>query len=95
MRALGSLTIGVDDATVILDVAAVIRDPDGVPLTYCAIPSAPGVVATAVFGEHVDGDGHRDGDRSLGLRARGYQQVDRGEAVSGCRRSGFDSGGRW
>ena len=50
---LAPLTIGVDDAAVTLDVAAAFRDPDGDPLTYRAISSAPTVISTAASGSTV------------------------------------------
>ena len=51
--ALASLTIGVNDAAVAVDVASAFRDPDGDPLTYEASSSAPGVAAVTVSGSRV------------------------------------------
>ena len=47
---LAPLTIGVNDGAVAVDVASAFRDPDGDPLTYEAISSAPGVAEVSVVG---------------------------------------------
>ena len=51
--ALAPLTIGAGETAATVDVASAFRDPDGDPLTYGAISSAPAVASVSVSGSTV------------------------------------------
>ena len=50
---LPTLTIGLDDDAVTVEVSGAFRDPDGDALTYAAVSSAPTVVSVSVSGSRV------------------------------------------
>ena len=51
--ALGAVTVGLDEAPVSLEVAGAFLDPDGDPLTYAVVSSAPAVASASVSGSAV------------------------------------------
>ena len=50
---LAPVTLATDESAVAVNVSAAFRDPDGDPLTYGAVSSAPGVAAVSVSGSTV------------------------------------------